>query len=89
MTKITFTIFVSFLIGLFLLSSAEAQTVEELKKENQELKERLKLLEENSDLRAKIDALKSGKATAAPSPTPTPKTVEENNKENHDYNDNE
>jgi hypothetical protein len=77
-------IFVIFcLLGLPNLLSVQAQSTEnlsneELRKQNQELKERIKLLEENKLLKAQKDTLEQG--TAAPSSLPAKTSLTNNEK---------
>ena len=70
-------VFICFVIGLFLFASAQAQspatlTNGELRKQNEELKERIKLLEENSLLKAQKDALENGLSLSKPTTTTSP-----------------
>lgn len=56
--------------GLILFSAmmTKAQTLEQLRKENQELKETLRIIKENNALKAQIEVLKKGKVLPKPAP---------------------
>jgi hypothetical protein len=62
-------------VSLFMVSPAGAQTLDELRRENEELKEKLRLVQENNDLKLKIEAARTGTTVPnadAPAPNPQP-----------------
>lgn len=75
MKKYPLTIITLFILSTGFANFALCQTVDELKAENLELKEKLRLIIENNDLRAKIEAARNGAVQ------PQPKAAETSNQD--------